>query len=398
MKLETIKIASLTPDPQNARTHDDKNLQAIAASLKEFGQRKPIVITSQNIIAAGNGTVEAAKLLGWVEIEAVRVPTDWDADRIKAFALADNRTAELAQWNAQILTDQLSELELLGFDVVELGFELPEINFESETLDEEIPELPEIAVTVLGDLWKLGEHYLLCGDSTKSSDYEVLMQGELADVVVTDPPWNVNYGAVKKGNAQGYKVRTIMNDHMEKEDWTSFVDGFTSNFATFSKPGALLYCVMSAQEWPVIDDSLRRAGFHWSSTIIWAKDSLVLSRKDYHTQYEPIWYGWNASGPRLVELKDRKQSDVWQVARPKRSELHPTTKPIELIARALQNSSKRGDILLEPFGGSGSHLIAAEQTNRRCRAMELDPKYCDVIINRWENLTGQKAELVNASR
>ena len=398
MKLEIMQIPSLTLDPNNARTHDTTNLEAIAGSLTQFGQRKPIVIDKNNVVVAGNGTVTAAKSLGWTEIQAVRVPADWDADRIKAFALADNRTAELANWNQQILTDQLRELELLGFDVVELGFELPEIQVEEESLDEEIPELPDNPVTVPGDLWKLGEHYLLCGDSTKTSDYEILMQGELADIVVTDPPWNVNYGAVKKGNPMGYKQRTIMNDHMGEDDWASFVDGFTSNFGAFSKPGAPLYCVMSAQEWPVIDDSLRRAGFHWSSTIIWAKDSLVLSRKDYHTQYEPIWYGWNSSGPRLVELKDRKQSDLWQVARPKRSELHPTTKPVELIARALQNSSKRGDLLLEPFGGSGSHLIAAEQTNRRCRAMELDPKYCDVIVKRWETLTGQKAELVNASR
>lgn len=398
MKIEQLSIADLNPDPRNARQHDEANLKAISASLREFGQRKPIVVTADNTIAAGNGTVEAAKRLGWTEIQAVRIPADWSKDQIKAFALADNKTAELANWNQQILTEQLRELELVGFDIVELGFELPEIELETEVIEDDIPELPEEPITVPGDLWKLGEHYLLCGDSTKPSDFEILMQGELADIVVTDPPWNVNYGAVKKGNAMGYTPRTIMNDHMDEAEWASFVDGFTSNFAAFSKPGAPLYCVMSAQEWPVIDDSLRRAGFHWSSTIIWAKDRLVLSRKDYHTQYEPMWYGWNSAGPRLVELEDRKQSDLWQIERPGRSELHPTTKPVELITRALQNSSKRGDLLLEPFGGSGSHLIAAEQTNRRCRAMELDPKYCDVIVKRWETLTGQKAELVNAGR
>jgi len=396
MKLETIAIADLIPDPDNARLHDETNLKAIEASLREFGQRKPIVVTSQNVVAAGNGTIEAAKRLGWIEIQAVRTPVDWDSDRIKAFALADNRTAELANWNQQTLTTQLRELEIAGFDIVELGFELLEIQLEAEAITDEIPELPEEPVTVMGDLWKLDNHYLLCGDSTKPSDLERLMQGDLADIIVTDPPWNVNYGAVAKGNAQGYKPRTILNDHMGEEDWASFVDSFTSNFAAFTKPGAPLYCVMSAQEWPVIDDSLRRAGFHWSSTIIWAKDRLVLSRKDYHTQYEPIWYGWNSAGPRLVEVADRKQSDLWQIERPFKSDLHPTTKPVELIAKALQNSSKRGDILLEPFGGSGSHLIAAEQTNRRCRAIELDPKYCDVIIKRWETLTGKKAELVNA--
>jgi DNA modification methylase len=226
--------------------------------------------------------------------------------------------------------------------------------------------------------------------------YARILQGDRADMIFTDPPWNVNYGAVEKGNAMGYKPRTILNDYMDDDAWLEFVNGFTVPMFVHSKAGAPIYLVMSAQEWPVIDGSLRDAGFHWSSTIIWAKDRLVLSRKDYHTQYEPIWYGWNADGPRLAEVKDRKQSDVWNIERPSRSELHPTTKPVELITRALQNSSKRGDIVLEPFCGSGSTLIACQQTDRSCRAIELDPKYVDVIIQRWETLTGEKAELIDA--
>lgn len=195
-------------------------------------------------------------------------------------------------------------------------------------------------------------------------------------------------------NAMGYRVRTIMNDKMGRDDWSAFLSDIASSLLIATKPGALLYCVMGASEWPGIDAALRSGGFHWSSTVIWVKDQLVLSRKDYHTQYEPIWYGWNESGPRLIPLEDRKQSDVWNFDRPKVSELHPTTKPVELVARAVENSSQPNDTVLDLFGGSGSTLIACEQTNRDCRMMELDPIYCDVIVNRWQNFTGMTAELV----
>jgi len=325
------------------------------------------------------------------------VPKDWSAEQATAFALADNRSAELAEWIPEVLSAQLVELAVAGFDVEALGFDVPEpteVGYETE----DVPELPLVAVTKLGDLWKLGDHLLLCGDSTNPEKFETLLGGDLADMVLTDPPWNVNYGAVAKGNAQGYIPRTILNDHLEPAQWQAFVDSFTINFKNFSKPGAAIYCFMGPQEWPVIDASLRSSGFHWSSTIIWAKDRLVLSRKDYHTQYEPIWYGWNEDAARLVPVEDRKQSDLWEEQRPSKSDLHPTTKPVELIVRALQNSSKPKDLVLEPFGGSGSHLIACEQTNRRCRALELDPKYCDVIIQRWEAMTGEKAVLADDSR
>jgi len=395
MKLEKVAIESLNLDPNNARKHSQRNLDAIAASLDKFGQRKPIVV-HRGVILAGNGTVEAAKSLGWKDIEITTVPDDWDDETAKAFALADNRSAELAEWDESELAKQLLELDDRGWDIAELGFEIPEISVDAEVDADDIPETPIEPKSKLGDLYKLGEHYLYCGDSTDSASYQKVLGDEKVHLVITDPPWNVNYGAVEKGNAQGYKVRTIMNDHMDEADWKTFVDGFTSKFKEFSQPGAPIYLVMSAQEWPVIDGSLRESGFHWSSTIIWAKDRLVLSRKDYHTQYEPIWYGWNDAGPRLNPVADRKQSDLWQINRPSKSELHPTTKPVELIVQMLQNSSKPDNLVLEPFCGSGSTLIACEQTRRSCRAIELDPKYCDVIVTRWENLTGQKAELVTS--
>lgn len=393
MEVTSRLISDLTLDPKNARKHSQKNLDAISASLKQFGQRKPIVITNEGLILAGNGTLEAAKALGWDRIDVAIVPDDWDENTAKAFALADNRTAELAEWDKLVLAETLLELVDAEFNIEELGFEMPESEIEAEV--DEVPSLEEVEHrTKLGQLWKLGDHLLYCGDSIEATTFTRLMGDEKAHIIWTDPPWNVNYGAVDEGNQQGYKVRTIMNDHMGEGEWDEFVGAFCKTMFDYSLDGAPIYLVMSAQEWPVIDRNLREVGFHWSSTVIWAKDRLVLSRKDYHTQYEPIWYGWNADAARLVGVEDRKQSDLWEIERPSRSELHPTMKPIELVQRSLLNSSKPGSIVLDPFGGSGSTLIAAEQTNRKCRMVELDPQYCDVILERWEKFTGKTAELV----
>ena len=396
MEVTRRLIADLLLDPENARKHSQKNLDAIKASLTKFGQRKPIVTNSAGVILAGNGTVEAARSLGWDHIEVVVVPSDWDEATARAFALADNRTAELAEWDENVLAKQLLELLDVDFDIEVLGFELPEPEIEPEPDD--APSIEEVEHrTKLGQLWKLGDHLLYCGDSTEEATFTRLMEDGKAHLIWTDPPWNVNYGAVDEGNEQGYRVRTIMNDHMNEGQWDEFVAQFCATLKEHSEPGAPIYLVMSAQEWPVIDRNLREVGFHWSSTVIWAKDRLVLSRKDYHTQYEPIWYGWNADAARLAVVEDRKQSDVWEIQRPGRSELHPTMKPIELVQKSIVNSSKPGNIVLDSFGGSGSTLIACEQTNRKCRMVELDPQYCDVILARWEKFTGKTAELLPES-
>lgn len=393
MEVSRRLIVDLLLDPENARKHSQKNLDAIKASLTKFGQRKPIVINHKGVILAGNGTVEAAKDLGWEHIDVAVVPADWDEATARAYALADNRTAELAEWDENVLAKQLLELMDEDFDIEAIGFEMPEPEIEPEPDD--APTIDEVEHrTKVGQLWKLGDHLLYCGDSTEEATFTRLMGDEKAHLIWTDPPWNVNYGAVDEGNQQGYKVRTIMNDHMNEGQWDEFVGQFCTTLKDYSEPGAPIYLVMSAQEWPVIDRNLREVGFHWSSTVIWAKDRLVLSRKDYHTQYEPIWYGWNADAPRLAVVEDRKQSDLWEIERPSRSELHPTMKPIELVQKSIVNSSKPGNIVLDSFGGSGSTLIACEQTNRRCRMVELDPQYCDVILARWEKFTGKTAELV----
>jgi DNA modification methylase len=393
MEVTRRLISDLTLDPRNARLHSQKNLDAIKASLTKFGQRKPIVVTHDGFVLAGNGTMEAAKSLGWDHIDVTTTPADWDLDTARAYALADNRTAELAEWDENVLAKQLLELIDADFDIEAIGFEMPEPEIEPEPDD--APAVTEVEHrTKLGQLWKLGDHLLYCGDSTEEATFTRLMGDEKAHLIWTDPPWNVNYGAVDEGNQQGYKVRTIMNDHMNEGQWDEFVGQFCKTLKDYSEPGAPIYLVMSAQEWPVIDRNLREVGFHWSSTVIWAKDRLVLSRKDYHTQYEPIWYGWNNEAARLAIVEDRKQSDLWEIERPSRSELHPTMKPIELVQKSIVNSSKPGNIVLDSFGGSGSTLIACEQTNRKCRMVELDPQYCDVIIARWEKFTGKTAELL----
>lgn len=211
-------------------------------------------------------------------------------------------------------------------------------------------------------------------------------------MVFTDPPWNVNYGA--DDSSPTYKPRTILNDHMSTGDFKDFMSKAFRSMNMASKDGAMTYVVMSSQEWGNLMLTLFENGYHWSSTIIWAKDQFIISRKDYHTQYEPIWYGWK-EGSRLHPLKDRKQSDLWEIPRPKRSDEHPTMKPVELVAKAITNSSNKGDCVLDLFGGSGTTLIASEQTKRKCFMAELDPHYVDVIINRWESLTGRKAVLVD---
>lgn len=210
-------------------------------------------------------------------------------------------------------------------------------------------------------------------------------------MVFTDPPWNVNYGATDHPT---WKSRSILNDYMPTEDFKHFMESAFFCMNNASKEGAMTYVVMSAQEWGNLMLALAENDYHWSSTIIWAKDRLVLSRKDYHTQYEPIWYGWK-NGARLHPLEDRKQSDLWEFARPMRSDEHPTMKPVPLVARAVTNSTNKGDAVLDIFGGSGTTLMACEQTDRDCYMVELDPKYIDVIIERWETFTGEKAVLLD---
>jgi DNA modification methylase len=380
MKIERIKLAELRHDDQNARTHDQANLKAIAGSLEQFGQRKPIVITQDNKVVAGNGTLTAAKLIGWTEIDCVRVPADWTADQIKAYALADNRTAELAQWDEQVMAAQLLDLQEAGFDIEAIGFELIEPPIDPATIEED--EIPEDAParSELGNIWQLGNHQLLCADSTDSSIVAKFMSNEKADMIFTDPPYGVNYQGINNDNPEGLEIllRQVFD-----------------NYAKHAKAGASIYVFHSDRNADIFHKVFREK-FHFSSMIIWFKNSLTLSQTDYQSQHEPCLYGWEKSASHKF-FGDRKQISVWQIAK-ERVQGHTTPKPIGVVTKALVNSSKPKDLVIDFFAGSGSTLIACEKNNRRAKVIELDPKYCDVIIQRWENLTGKKAELVNASR
>ena len=391
LKIEYIPVGKLKPYEKNARKHKDFDVDAIVRSIEEFGFSDPIGIWSdKNIIVEGHGRLLAAKKLGMTEVPCIRLDHLTDEQR-RAYALAHNKTAENSEWDLELLPLELEEI--VDIDMTQFGFDVPED--EPEIEEDEVPEVPDEPQAKLGDIYQLGRHRLMCGDSTSEEDVERLMDSAQADMVFTDPPWNVNYGAVEKGNAQGYKPRTIENDFMGTEEFRDFMFYAFKCMNMASKPGAMTYVVMSAQEWGNMMLTLAQNDYHWSSTIIWNKDRLVLSRKDYHTKYEPIWYGWKSGEARLCPLKDRKQCDVWDFERPSKSEEHPTMKPVPLVARAITNSSHSGDLILDLFGGSGTTLIAAEQTDRTCYMMELDPKYVDVIVSRWENLTGEKAVLLN---
>ena len=392
MLIKNMKISDIRPYEKNPRFNDDA-VDAVAKSIREFGWRAPIVVDSDMVIICGHTRLKAAIKLGLEEVP-VHVATDLTPEQVQAYRIADNKTGEIAEWNFDMLPGELQDLKDAEFDLSLLGFDADELaqllNGDTEdtvaageTDPDAVPEEPETAASERGKIYQLGSHRLMCGDSTDPGDVAALMAGAKASFVFTDPPWNVNYGAVESGNPQGYKPRTILNDFMGTEDFKNFMLKAFRNMKDFSEPGAMIYVVMSAQEWGNMMLTLAMNDFHWSSTIIWNKDRLVLSRKDYHTKYEPIWYGWSEGEARLHPLEDRKQSDVWDIPRPSKSDDHPTMKPVELVVRAIQNSSDRSALVLDLFGGSGTTLIACEQTGRTGFAMELDPKYCDVIRRRW---------------
>jgi DNA modification methylase len=370
MKIERIKLAELRHDDQNARTHDQTNLKAIAGSLEQFGQRKPIVITQDNKVVAGNGTLTAAKLIGWTEIDCVRVPADWTADQIKAYALADNRTAELAQWDEQVMAAQLLDLQEAGFDIEAIGFDLIQPESEPDELEDELPEDVETR-TKLGDLWKLGNHLLVCGDSTIPITYSKMNFQNEKYAVFTDPPYGFNY--VKKSNQE-----SIENDGKE------FAEVISKAISHVS--AETMFICGDAKTAGEFLDATQNIGKP-KSLIVWVKPIQHRMHR-FEPCHEFIWYwGHNGSpfyGPNVFESKRAIEK------------YHPTVKPVELVKYCL-NSIEETNIV-DMFGGSGTTLIACEQTNKKAFVIELDPKYCDVIIQRWENLTGKKAELVNASR
>jgi DNA modification methylase len=385
MESKLVKISEVRLNPNNPRQIKDDKFKNLVSSIKDFPEMldiRPIVVNTDMVILGGNMRFRACKEAGLKQVPVI-VADNLTEDQQREFLIKDNVSG--GEWDWDLLANQWDTEQL-----EEWGLDIP-VDFKGEDLkaEEDDYDVPEGGIEtdiVVGDLFEIGPHRLLCGDSTDSDHVEKLMKGEKADMVFTDPPWNVNYGAVKEGNPMGYKPRTIMNDSMSTGDFKDFMGSAFAMMAMYSKKGCPTYVVMSAQEWGNLMLALHENNYHWSSTIIWNKSHLVMSRKDYHTKYEPIWYGWLDGAPRLCPLEDRKQSDVWDVDRPTKSELHPTTKPIELINIALKNSSKEGNLIMELFTGSGSTMVASHQLQRKCYGMELDPKYCQVIVERMMKL------------
>jgi len=384
MKTEKVKIGKIKNNPNNPRLIKDDKFKKLVKSVKEFPEMleiRPIVVDKDNIVLGGNMRLRACQEAGLKEVHIIQADQLTEKQQ-REFIIKDN--VGFGEWDWDDLANEwdVDELEDWGLDLP-VDFAVEELEAE----EDDYIETDEVSTNIVrGDIIEIGRHRLMCGDSADTDDVEKLMKDQKAEMVFTDPPWNVNYGDVKKGNAMGYKPRTILNDSMSTDGFKDFMSNVFATMSIFSKKGCPTYVVMSAQEWGNLMLTLHENNYHWSSTIIWNKSHLVMSRKDYHTKYEPIWYGWLDGSPRLCPLKDRKQSDVWDVDRPTKSELHPTTKPIELINIALKNSSIKDNLILDLFLGSGSTMVAAHQLKRKCYGMELDPKYCQVIVDRMLKL------------
>lgn len=380
-KIEWMSVETLIPYAKNARTHSDEQVAQIAGSIKEFGFNNPVLIDKENSIIAGHGRLMAARKLGMDKVPVVQLDHMTEAQR-KAYVLADNRIALNSGWDTSMLSLELQELKddidlsLLGFDADELDALLNPIE-ETEGLTDEdaVPDVPVEPKTKLGDIYILGNHRLMCGDSTSIDDVDKLMDGQKADMVFTDPPYGVDYKGINNDSRDGLE---------------DLLRGAFGNYLSVAKSGASIYCFHSDRCADVFHRVFREF-FHFSSMIIWAKNSLTLSQTDYQSQHEPCLYGWMDNGKHSW-YSDRKQTSVWKFDK-ERVVGHTTPKPVGLVERAINNSSKGGDLVIDLFGGSGSTMIAAEKLGRCARIMELDPKYCDVIVQRWEEFTGKKAVL-----
>jgi DNA modification methylase len=394
--VEHWPVQRLIPYVNNARTHDEGQVSQIAASIVEFGFVNPILVGDDNVIIAGHGRLMAAQKLGLETVPVIVLGHLSEMQR-RALVLADNRIAESAGWNEELLGLELNALQEFGFDLDVIGFSDDELDdllqldhTDNESDADAVPDVEEAVVSQSGDLWQLGNHRLLCGDSTSEDDVKTLMEEGLADMAFTDPPYNVDYGNNAKDKLRG-KDRRILNDNLGDDFYTFLKDALT-NLLSVTK-GAC-YIAMSSSELDTLQQAFRDAGGKWSTFIIWAKNTFTLGRADYQRQYEPILYGWK-DGNDHFWCGARDQGDVWFVNKPNKNDLHPTMKPIELVEKAIRNSSKSRDVVLDLFGGSGSTLIACEKSGRSARLIELDPKYVDVIIRRWQDYTGQQALRLN---
>jgi len=413
-RIEYVPLDELRPALRNPKKHAEEQLDT---SVGRFGYAEPVLLDERTgRLVAGHGRFEALQRLqkkGGAPPEGVDVDGErwlvpvvrgWASknDReAEAYLVASNQIGTAGGWDTGPLAELLRELDKANA-LAGVGFTDKEL---SKLLDaavpaggqedlDEAPPAPAKADTWVqpGDLFALEEHRILCGDSTKGDDVDRVMGKDKARICWTDPPWNIALdGEVSRGRKS--KGREIQNDNLG-EDFPQFVAAFVAEIKRVVLPGAPLYLAIADDSLATVWNVLLEFGFHWSSTLVWVKDVMNVGRRDYHGQHEVIWYGWQGDAPRLVKLEDRSQSDVWPMPRPRRSDDHPTMKPVELIVRSLKNSSRHGDICFEPFSGSGTTLMGCEATGRRCRAIELDPRYVQVALERWERWTGRKAKKV----
>lgn len=383
-------IDGLLPYARNSRTHSDQQIAEIAASIKEWGFTNPVLIDPSGGIIAGHGRVLAARKLGLVDVPCI-VAEGWTESQTRAYVIADNKLALNAGWDNNMLALELADLGDMGFDLSLTGFTSDEIaalnppeEVEGLTDEDDVPEVPAEPVSASGDVWQLGAHRVMCGSATVQTDVDKLMDGALADMLLTDPPYNVAYTGKTKDALK------IKNDSMIDSDFRQFlVDAFTvAN--TAMRLGAAFYIWHADLEGYNFRGACQDAGWKVRQCLIWLKNTIVMGRRDYHCKHEPCLYGWK-DGAAHFWASDRKQSTIMECKKPMRNGEHPTMKPVELMEYQLRNNTKNGDLVLDLFLGSGSTLIAAEKSGRRCFGTELDPKYVDVIIKRWQEFTGKQA-------
>jgi len=381
-------VDQLIPYANNARTHSEEQILKVASSIKEFGFINPVIIDGENGIIAGHCRVESAKRLGMTEVPTLEVKHLSEAQK-KAYILADNRLAEDAGWDEELLRIELEGLAELDFDLDSIGFDISELDdifpdeYDGEA-DGEIIEPPADPIVKLGDIYLLGRHRLMCGDSTDGNSVNKLMGEGMADMLLTDPPYNVDYEGKTKDRL------TITNDSMQDDDFVMLLEGAFGQAVKHMKAGAVFYIWHAGSNGLQFKWAVANVGLVVRQCLIWNKNAIVMGRQDYHWKHEPCLYGWKGGAGHLW-ASDRKQSTVLEFAKPNANKEHPTMKPLELFQYCMLNNTKGDDIVLDLFGGSGTTLIVAQNTGRVCYMMELDPAYCDVIINRWQTLTGQQA-------
>lgn len=399
--VEQVSIDLLRPDPANPRWIAQEELDSLERSIRQFGLVAPVLARKEDgTVIGGHQRLVAARRLGLTTVPVTYL--DLSIEQARLLSLALNKIS--GSWDEQLLARLLADLQtsvdltLSGFAEDEVGNLLRSLEtrekkerVEDFDLDSALEDAAREPRSKPGDLWALGEHRLLCGDATKPEDAARLLGGVQASMAFTDPPYNVSLGD-HGGQQRGSRRRRIANDSMDPIAWEMFVRAWSRTLLT-SVDGALYVC-MSSKEMPLVSRVLAEEAGHWSDTIIWRKDRFVLGRADYQRAYEPIWFGWR-EGASHHWCGDRDQDDVWEISRPSDAPLHPTMKPLALMQRAIANSSKPGDLVLDLFAGSGSTLIACERTGRRCAALELDPRYADVVLARWERFSGQTAERVD---